>query len=472
MFDIFKKSVKYTRVSTNKQDDRGSKEIQDLRIDEFAKQNNYEIIASFTDTDHGDNPNRPGLYEMKKYLQINSDVKFVICLFVDRFSRSAREAIENLYLFQDLGVTLITVNEGEMKLDGTFKSITPLIHLLNAEEEKTKIVKKTTDSMYNYALNSNRFLGGSLLPWFKKERGSLHGIRCNLIVKNEETWDYYRYIFLEMIKHKSLKIVSEKEKIPYPTLREWIAKPELRGYRTFGKKGKMINYKKGRRKNYQISTEKVLPAILTDDEFEKIQIMYRRFKFQLERKYPYLFTRVSFCECGAKLGGNSFNKKSGTLMAYYRCYDCGKRFNAKRLEKILIEKLINDDTLKMLNDYEFRIADMIDEKNKKQKEIFNLRNKENDILDLITDGLLSKDTAREKLKELKKSISIIERKINEIENNIEIEKTKEITNDILESFKFLLKNYDEDTLDELQQILNLILKKIIVYSYENIKIIY
>ena len=77
-----------------------------------------------------------------------------------------------------------------------------------------------------------------------------------------------------------------------------------------------------------------------------------------------------------------------------------------------------------------------------------------------------------KLKELKKSISIIERKINEIENNIEIEKTKEITNDILESFKFLLKNYDEDTLDELQQILNLILKKIIVYSYENIKIIY
>lgn len=173
-----------------------------------------------------------------------------------------------------------------------------------------------------------------------------------------------------------------------------------------------------------------------------------------------------------KLGGNSFNKKSGALMAYYRCYDCGKRFNAKRLEQILIEKLINNDTLKMLNDYEFRIADMIDEKNKKQREILNLRNKENDILDLITDGLLSKDTTREKLKELKKSISIIERKINEIENNIEIEKTKEITNDILESFKFLLKNYDEDTLDELQQILNLILKKIIVYSYENIKIIY
>ena len=43
---------------------------------------------------------------------------------------------------------------------------------------------------------------------------------------------------------------------------------------------------------------------------------------------------------------------------------------------------------------------------------------------------------------------------------------------MLDSFKYLLLNYDEDTLDELQQILNLIIKKIIIHSYDEIEIIY
>ena len=137
-----------------------------------------------------------------------------------------------------------------------------------------------------------------------------------------------------------------------------------------------------------------------------------------------------------------------------------------------IENLLNDDSLKMLNDYDFRISDLLDEITKLEQQKSIEQKKENDILNLITEDLISMDTAKEKLKGLKDVIRNIQKEISKIEEDIEREKNKEITSDMLESFKYLLLNYDEDTLEELQQILNLIIKKIIIHSYNEIEIVY
>ena len=126
----------------------------------------------------------------------------------------------------------------------------------------------------------------------------------------------------------------------------------------------------------------------------------------------------------------------------------------------------------MLNDYDFRISDLLDEITKLEQQKSIEQKKENDILNLITEDLISMDTAKEKLKGLKDVIRNIQKEISKIEEDIEREKNKEITSDMLESFKYLLLNYDEDTLEELQQILNLIIKKIIIHSYNEIKIVY
>lgn len=468
-----KKAIKYTRVSTNQQDDKGSKEIQDLKINEFAIKNNFDIVASFSDTDHGDNPLRPGINSLKDYLRVNREVKYVICLYADRFTRSFREAMENLYFLEDLGVTLVTLNEGIIKIDGSFQSIASMVHFMGAQEEKKKIVKKTKDSMYNYAITSNRFLGGSILPWFKVVRGNLNGVRCSLIVKNEETWDFYKKVFIDVIKFSSVKKSSETNNIPYPTLREWLHKPEIAGYRTFGKRGRNENnYKKGRRKTYQISEEKLLPALLDDDEMEKIRNIYANsFSYYQKKSYPYLFTKLAHCVCGGKYYGNHFISR-GSSYNYYKCEKCNKRYLAKKLEKIIIENLMNDDSLKMLNDYDFRISDLLDEITKLEQQKSIEQKKENDILNLITEDLISMDTAKEKLKGLKDVIRNIQKEISKIEEDIEREKNKEITSDMLESFRYLLLNYDEDTLEELQQILNLIIKKIIIHSYNEIEIVY
>lgn len=67
----YKIAVMYTRVSTNMQDERGSKETQKKLIQEFALKEKYSIIAEFTDTDHGDKADRTGITSLKEYLRGN-----------------------------------------------------------------------------------------------------------------------------------------------------------------------------------------------------------------------------------------------------------------------------------------------------------------------------------------------------------------------------------------------------------------
>ena len=87
----YKVAAIYTRVSTNAQDERGSKETQKILIQEFALKNNYSIIAEFSDTDHGDKADRVGITALKEYLRVNSSVKYVLVSHSDRFtSRNER----------------------------------------------------------------------------------------------------------------------------------------------------------------------------------------------------------------------------------------------------------------------------------------------------------------------------------------------------------------------------------------------
>lgn len=260
-------AVKYSRVSTNKQDLRGSKDGQEAEIDKFAITNGFTIIDSFTDTDHGDIAKRKGLTSMKEYLRLNQAVKYVLVYHSDRFTRNFQDGMRDLFFLEDLGIKLISVLEGKILADGTFNSLPSLVRLIGAQEDKAKIIKKTTDASYKYA-KTNRYLGGNILPWFKLESGYVYGKKCKVIVKNETTWEYYRGFFLTIIKYKNILRAAKEYNLNRFTAAEWLAKQELIGYRTYGKKGKIDQYhNKGRRKNYQTTEEKVFPAILTEDEF-------------------------------------------------------------------------------------------------------------------------------------------------------------------------------------------------------------
>ncbi|ADO82847.1 recombinase family protein [Ilyobacter polytropus] len=463
-------AVKYTRVSTNQQDARGSKVEQDKHIEKFAEKENYLVIETFTDTDHGDKDNRIGLEDLKSYLRLNQSIKYVLVYHSDRFTREFRNGMRDLFYLEELGVTLISALEGVVKVDGTYDSLPSLVRLIGAQEDKAKIVKKVTDNMYNYA-KTNRYLGGSVLPWLKVIKGDISGVRCKIMVKNEDTWRFYRKVLLDVIRYRNIAKSASVNNINAVTLASWLSMPELIGLRTFGKKGKLNkNHNKGRRKEYFTTDSPVLPALLSKEEYSKIQEIRRTNRVKSrEDTEQYIFTNMTFCGCGGKLAGNAF-RKGKRLHKYYRCEKCKIRYNAKVLENILSEEILNHPHLHMINDYEFRLADIIDEITEYKITLKKKQNIEMDILSLIIEGLASKDTASKKLKELKKEITDLELIISKKEELLTEEQQKEITEDHIEMLRFFLTNITEDLIQDLKEILNLLIRKIVIEDLENITI--
>ena len=463
-------AVKYTRVSTNQQDARGSKVEQDKHIEKFAEKENYLVIETFTDTDHGDKDNRIGLENLKSYLRLNQSIKYVLVYHSDRFTREFRNGMRDLFYLEELGVTLISALEGVVKVDGTYDSLPSLVRLIGAQEDKAKIVKKVTDNMYNYA-KTNRYLGGSVLPWLKVIKGDISGVRCKIMVKNEDTWRFYRKVLLDVIRYRNIAKSASVNNINAVTLASWLSMPELIGLRTFGKKGKLNkNHNKGRRKEYFTTDTPVLPALLSKEEYSKIQEVRKGNRLKSKEDiHQYIYTHITFCKCGGKFAGNAFRNKN-KIYTYYKCEGCNIRYSSDHLEKIVSEEILNHPHLQMINDYEFRLADIIDDITEQKKILNKKEESEKAVLSLVIEGLVSKEVAKEQLQELRKETHKIKKDIKEKEQLLSDEQKKEITEDHIEILRFFLRNITKDLIPDLREILNLLIRRIKIIDLENIEI--
>ena len=469
--NIEKLAVTYERVSTNMQDERGSKDAQRTHNLNFAKLNNFKIIKSFDDTDHGDNPAREGLEKLKQYINLNNNIKYVIVYLGDRFTRDFEHGIMDYFFLKNMGVKLISVKEGEIVIDGTFDSLKSLVQMISYQVDKKKYVDRIKENMYKYA-ETDRYLGGSIYPWFRLEKGTVNNTKCFKVGKNPETWSFYRKVLLDVIKYRSITKSSKINNIKKETLAGWITAPELLGYRTYGKKGKIDKfYKKGRRKHFQKSKTPVFPALMTHDEFEQLELIRQTNKIKYKNAtYHYLFTTMTFCnECGKKFAGER-TKSKGKYFFYYKCEGCGKRFNVNKIETTISQKILTHPDLKMLNSYDFRVADLLDDITNLNKELEIKNIAEMKIISLISEGFTSEDVAKQELTNLKKSKQNIKNKIEEKRRMILEEERKEITEDHIETLKYLLKNINPEYVEDLKEILNLIIKKIVIKDLEDIDI--
>lgn len=460
-------AVAYVRVSTNKQDIRGSKLGQEQEIKNYASKEGYNIVAFFDDTEHGDIANRVGLDDLKKYLRMNDSVKYVIVYHSDRFTRGFQNGIQDLFFLDGLGIKLVSVMEGIQNIEGNYDSLPTIVRMLGAQVEKDKMVKKVTTAMYQYA-ETSRYLGGSIFPWFAIEKGYIDGKRCKIVVQNKDTWDFYRRFFLTMIQSKSIKSTAEKFGLNLNTVQSWLVVPELIGKRSYGKKGKIDKlHNKGRRQDYLITEKIVFPALLTKEEYDQLLYLRHRHRIQVREDIKiYLYSQALYCGCGGKFEGNFVRKigKEGKGTAYYRCSKCGKRINAKKLEHDLIDRICNDSRLQMLNEVEFRLADLFDEKTEYEKQINILREKERRVIHLVTDGITSMDVVEAELRALKKQRDHFHSLINKIDKTIQEEAQKEITEDNIKMLKeLLILNFqDHEFRISLKEIVNLIIRKITI----------
>ena len=472
----YKISVMYTRVSTNMQDERGSKETQKTLIQEYASKNGYNIIAEFTDTDHGDKADRTGITTLKEYLRVNSSVKYVLVSHSDRFTRDFQAGMKDLFFLDNLGIKLISIKEGEIQVSGTWDSIPSILRLIGAQEDKKKIVSKIIDAAYEYC-QTNRYLGGSLLPWFKIESGVINGKKCKVIVKNEDSWNFYRSVFLDIIRTRSIKATAKEHSLNHITVAQWLKKPEIHGYRTYGKKGKIDkNHTVGYRKNFYISDKPILPALLTEEEYSAIIDIHNhnRGKYRKNIKI-YLYSNNLRCSCGGRFEGEKTKGKSGKYFYYYKCHLCKKRIPVLKAEKAISDAILQDKSLKMLNDCEFRLADLYSEVDDLKVILDNCVNSEKKVLELVAEGLTSLEVSKATLTKLKKDKERIIKNINDKMTLIAEEEKKEISEDNIRMLQELMQFQDTDDdeyREKLKEIINLIIRKVIFTSYDDIRIFF
>ena len=105
-------AVMYVRVSSEKQVDNYSLDVQEKSIKEYAKNNNIKIIKTFREEGKSaTNTNRPAYQEMKEFfLEYHTDVVLVHKL--DRLHRNEYNFYSDLHFFKEHNIKLISVSEG------------------------------------------------------------------------------------------------------------------------------------------------------------------------------------------------------------------------------------------------------------------------------------------------------------------------------------------------------------------------
>lgn len=129
----------------------------------------------------------------------------------------------------------------------------------------------------------------------------------------------------------------------------------------------------------------------------------------------------------------------------------------------------------MLNDCEFRLADLYSEIDDLNIILEKCVISEKRILELVADGLTSMETSKETLAKLKKEKEHIIKNINDKMLLISEEEKKEISEDNIKLLKELMQfqdTEDDEYREKLKEIINLIVRKIVFTSYDEVKIFF
>lgn len=462
------KVVTYLRVSTEMQRDRGSLETQRKALKDYCAKNNLTIIDSFEDVMSGGVADRDGILKIIAMLPLKK-FEGVVVQNSDRISRDFKDGTLFFNDFRKHNVKLISVMEGQLDFRDDSTDAMAKIRLIFSEMERRKMRIRTKVSMAALA-NSDRYLGGSLMPHFKVEIIN----KEKRIVKNEENWDIERQKYLDILKYRSFRKVAELYCIPYGTLLTQVRRVELIGYRTFANFVKdTYTMKKVKNKTPFITGEKVLPALLTEEEFNLLNSLLKDNRRQFRTpKRKYLFSGLLYCSCGKKFAGNLINKK-GVKYYYYRCEGCKQLYNVKKLEENIKNAIISHPHLKLLNDSSFRLQDFHDKISEENKKIDDYMKRQKEITQLIVNGLLELENIQPELKKLKNLIETSKTEIRRYEQLILENSNFTITEDNIADLKELLfMENTESIMEELHEILSLIINKIIVKSLEDIEVVF
>lgn len=285
-----KKAVIYARFSSEKQNEM-SIEGQVRVCSEYAARNGYEIVGKYIDRAVSGTTDQRQEFQAMIHDSAAAEWTAVIVYKLDRFSRNRTESALNRYTLKKNGVVLLSAQENIPETpEGVI--LESLIEGLN-EYYSLELAQKVSRSFYDRR-KRGQFLGGRA-PYG-------YTVKDKQYVIDELAAKDVRCLFDEIEKGRMLRDVAHD-----------LAEKDFNVYwavRNIKYAGCLVH-------NGEI-IENVIPAIITREQFDRVQILLNQNQTCAYRpSYNYPLSGKIFCgECGSKMTGGC--AKSGA----YRYYNC------------------------------------------------------------------------------------------------------------------------------------------------------
>jgi site-specific DNA recombinase len=457
-----KKAVIYARVSTEGQEEQKTIQSQLAELRQFAKSNSYEIIDEYIDNGwSGGSLARPELDRLRDDIKNGCKFETVLIHHPDRLSRKYIQQGLVIEEMQKKGTAIIFINRPNTS-DSLEDRLLLGVEGLFAEYEKEKILERTRRGKLHKARNGH--IVTSRAPYgytYIKKRDNREGY---LKVNNKEA-DVVKLIF-SLFTEQLLSVrgvnreLLNRGVLPRRGAKTWAQSTLHRilrsetyiGQAYYNKHYSLESPNTEKRYKRTVKTNRKLrdktewipitvPDIIDKDIFSKAQMLLveNSSKLNRERKYNYLLTGLIRCgECGSTYSGECCHHS-----LFYRCSnrhntfplpkECNQKMaKANELENIVWEtvesQILNPKIIS--KHIEMLSAQTIKGKKKKEKELDTIKeelgvmeDKRRRLIDVYSDGDISKDDFINK----KQDLDSREKNLEDKQKNLE-EQLSSITN--------------------------------------------
>jgi site-specific DNA recombinase len=468
-----KKVVIYARVSTEGQEEQKTIQSQLAELRQFAKDNSYEVIDEYIDNGwSGGSLARPELDRLRDDIKNGSEFEIVLIHHPDRLSRKYIQQGLVIEEIQKKGTEIVFINRPNSSNSLEDKLLLGVEGLF-AEYEKEKILERTRRGKLHKARNGH--IVTSLAPYgytYIKKRDNREGY---LKINNKEA-DIVKLVFslftdsLLSVRGVNRELLS-RNILPRNRAKTWAQSTLHRmlrnetyiGQAYYNKHYSLESPNTEKRYKRTVKTNRKLrdksewipitvPAIIDKEVFSRAQMLLveNASKLNKERKYNYLLTGLVRCgECGSTY--------SGECCHHSLFYRCSNRHNTFPLPKECNQKMVKADKLegaiwetiesqilnpKVISKHiEILSSQTIRGKKKKEGELSTIKeelgvmeDKRRRLIDVYSDGNISKDDFINKKQDLDSREKDLEDKQNNLERQLSSIKNKPVIKKGLNDF--------------------------------------
>lgn len=447
-----KKALIYLRVSDIMQEEKDSLSNQEKQAIEYCDFKKYKVYKIIKEVASGRSSDRDGFVELQNEISENN---FDVLIFYE-LSRLARSCVTIHNLVHSMRVKEISfesITESYLNSDApTSKIMLGMIASL-AETESDIISKRVKTRM--------KFLTSQGYYPFKAPFG-YRNIN-NILEIVEEEAEVIKEFFQDFIDGYSIAQLRRKYNVSHPGVWRRLTNVAYNGKTKFGFEGKNNNTGKWERNKEGEVFEGKHEAIISDDVFNLAQRRLETFKHSRRSKGTSLLSGlINHCDKWKMYIKVQARKTEPFYYKYYSCPVCGKSIGADKIESIILEEV--KDYILNLKFLDTRIEN---KKNSKSiKEIIKkLEDKKKRIIDSYIDGLIDRDTQKERVGEINKELEALVSKE-------EIEVTTQINKTFKEEVIAIIEDIENLDIKKQQAVLGLVIEKIDISDAEDIKIYY